>query len=128
MCLNIKSSFPKNKRKAIRYKFLTTDLQSPYAYKQWEKNIWEGSNCPDEDYASQKGFHTYSSEAIARKAAEQWVRGGIQYVIVKLSVRNLKAKGMIVGCDDYSDGKDGEIWREAKIIHVYKRKITAFVG
>jgi hypothetical protein len=126
MCLNIDYVKGRPKRVVNRWKFLNQDtmgrLLSPARDFEW---MLDKLNTANISYSLQGGFHVYLTRRDAERAARRWpdlnkFSCNKRRVIVKLKVSGFLATGTINKCDDYSDGRTGEIWSSAKIVGIYE--------
>ena len=134
MCLNIDNTKTCPKQVFHRWKILTIDPQNGNISSPCHDYIWKrpGLNFPHKSRVKndpQSGFHVYTSKRDAQSAIKHWgiyyfysPLGGhktkLNFVLAKLKVFDFKASGKIERCDDYSDGRPGEIWRSAEIIDI----------
>jgi hypothetical protein len=121
MCLNI-DTHTRPARVVSRWKHLVRNsngkLTSPAFDFKWKTggavNVAKASQVdPD-----QTGFHVYLTKRDALRSLKHWITR--ERVLVKLKVSDFIGAGKIYHCDDYSNGRRGEVWGKAQIVGIYR--------
>lgn len=132
MCLIIDPILTKPKRGQYRWKFLVCNkrgtLSSPsksYTWSQTRPNRARPDSNPTNG-EGQVGFHVFTNRRDAERASKHWPQyaRSSKFVAVKLKVNDFKYAGTIEHCDDYSNGRYGEVWGEATVVRRYNIRNT----
>lgn len=134
MCLLITQTKPYNKT-GYRYKILELDEKSGEFYSVYYSHKWISKKM-NAGYASQykvcgmeahRGIHVFNKLKDALIAhAKTYSYGSRNVVLVKVKVSGFLGAGKHIRYAAFANRKTGEVWKEAKIVKILKKRFAYF--